>query len=300
MTIRTVAILSPGEMGHAVGRVLREHGLRVTTCLANRSNHTAARAAGAGIKSIDTYETLVQESDIVLSILVPSEARACAEGVAKAMQATGVHPLFVECNAIAPQSVRAIDAILGASGASVVDAGIIGGPPAPGRAGPRFYASGAAAGEFALLARYGLDVRTLGAEIGQASGFKMCYAALTKGLTALTCELLIAAEKLGLAGSLHEELAASQSALLQWTEHQIPSMPAKAHRWVGEMEEIGATFAQLGLPPTILLGAAELYHEVAMRYESLRGLEQGEALHTAVDVTRWLAEDRTPAARQAL
>ena len=33
MDINTVAILSPGDMGHAVGQLLREHELQVVTCL---------------------------------------------------------------------------------------------------------------------------------------------------------------------------------------------------------------------------------------------------------------------------
>ena len=40
MTIEVVGIMSPGDMGHAVGRVLIEHGLRVLTCLEGRSKRT--------------------------------------------------------------------------------------------------------------------------------------------------------------------------------------------------------------------------------------------------------------------
>ena len=36
-TVKTVAILSPGDMGSNVGRALRENGLDVITCLTERS-----------------------------------------------------------------------------------------------------------------------------------------------------------------------------------------------------------------------------------------------------------------------
>jgi len=36
-------------------------------------------------------------------------------------------------------------------------------------------------------------------------------------------------------------------------------MPRRARRWVGEMEEIAATFEALGLTPRILEGAADIY-----------------------------------------
>lgn len=40
MNLHTVGLLSPGDMGHAVGRMLVEHGLRVLTCLEGRSART--------------------------------------------------------------------------------------------------------------------------------------------------------------------------------------------------------------------------------------------------------------------
>lgn len=263
MPIRTVAVMSPGDMGHAVGRLLGEHGLRVVTCLRGRSPRTAALAAAAGIADLPDEAALVGEADLLLAILVPAQAVALAERIADAVRAAGRGLLYVDANAVAPQTARRIAAILGAAGARIVDAGIIGGPPLPGRPGPRFYASGAAAEEFARLGEYGLDVRVIGAEVGQASGLKMCYAALTKGLTALGVELLVAGRALGLEGPLRAELEASQPELLAWVGRQAPGMPPKSERWVGEMEEIAATFAALGLTPRLLEGAADLYRAVA-------------------------------------
>jgi hypothetical protein len=91
----------------------------------------------------------------------------------------------------------------------------------------------------------------------------MCYAALTKGLTALGTELMVTAHQLGLDEPLHAELEHSQQALLSWLTRSIPTMPPKAHRWVGEMEEIAATFSALGLTPRMLEGAADMYRFVA-------------------------------------
>jgi 3-hydroxyisobutyrate dehydrogenase-like beta-hydroxyacid dehydrogenase len=280
-------------MGHAVGWLLRAHGLRVITNLAGRSARTRALAARAGIEDVGDDHRLVREADVLLSVLPPAQALPLAERVAAALKATGTDLLFVECNAIAPQTVQRIAATATAAGAQCVDAGIIGGPPrlagldrpapppappdpqasgativapapaAQGRVvGPRFYASGEAAPQFARLRDYGLDVRVIGTAIGQASGLKMCYAALTKGLTALATELLVAAERMGLSAALRAELEASQRTVLEWIERSVPGMPPKAYRWVGEMEEIAATFGTLGLTPRILEGAADLYRLV--------------------------------------
>jgi hypothetical protein len=195
-------------------------------------------------------------------VLVPARALDLAREVAGAIRATGAAPLYVDCNAIAPRTVRQIGETILSAGGRFADAGIIGPPPRrPGQT--RFYTSGPGAAEFAALAAFGLDVRVIEGEIGAASGLKMCYGALTKGLQALGTELLVAAERMGLGAVLRAEQRESIPDVLGWLERGMPTMPPKAHRWVGEMEEIAACFADVGLTPRILLGAADIYRFVA-------------------------------------
>lgn len=257
----TVAIISPGDMGHVVGKVLIDHGLRVITTLQGRSARTRQLAGQAGIVDVGSMAAVVQQADLILSILVPSQAVATAQVVAEALTTTGCTPLYVDCNAIAPQTARTIGQIITSSGSRYVDAGIIG--PPPHKAGTtRFYAAGPEVATFAQLNDFGLTVIALGPEIGQASAFKMCYAALTKGLTALGTELLTAAEAFGISQPLAQEFRHSQELLYKQLQQALPGMPAKAHRWIGEMEEIAQTFGAIGLTPQILAGAADLYRFV--------------------------------------
>ena len=138
---------------------------------------------------------------------------------------------------VAPQTARNIEQIITATGNCCIDAGIIGPPPT--REGvTRFYASGKDVATFAELNKYGLDVRLVGDEVGQASGFKMCYASLTKGRYAIALEQLIAAQKMGLYDALIAEMAMSQVPMLEDMQRMLPGVPAKAGRWIGEMEEI--------------------------------------------------------------
>lgn len=173
------------------------------------------------------------------------------------MRATGASPLYVDCNAIAPKTVRAVAETIQSAGGRVADVGIVG--PPPRKPGTKFYVSGPGANEFSELGDYGLDVRILGDEIGQASALKMCYGALTKGLQALATELLVAAELAGVADALRAEQQESMAEVYGWLEGNMPIMPPKAYRWVGEMEEISSFFADLGMTPDILQGAAEMY-----------------------------------------
>ncbi len=258
----TVGILSPGDMGHTVGDVLRQNGLRVVTCLEGRSPRTRELTRKADIVDLPTYQTLITEADLILSIMVPAQATSAAETVAEASQKVRTDLTYVDCNAIAPQTVRKIGETITSTGSNFVDASIIGPPPRT-HGLTRFYASGPEITSFLELKEHGLDVRPLGDEIGLASAIKMCYASLTKGLTALCTELLTAAELLGVSDALADEFQLSQSALYERMERGLPGMPTKAKRWIGEMEEISNTFAHVGLTPNILTGAADMYQLVS-------------------------------------
>ena len=275
--MNTVAILSPGDMGHAVGQLLLEHELRVVTCLAGRSARTRALSEKAGIVELPSLEETVSQADVILSITVSEVVPDVCRMVAGAMLATGAKPLFGECNAVAPQQVRRVEPIITAAGGRFVDASIIGGPPRNGSS-PRLYASGPHAAEFEGLREFGLDVRNIGPDIGQASGIKMCYAAMTKGSSALYTQLLVAAEAMGLLEPLKAEFRSGQAQILERMERSLSGVPARSRRWVSEMEEIAATFQHLGLTPLLFQGVADMYRYVG---NTPLGEETPEARDTA-------------------
>jgi len=263
MTIKAVGILSPGEMGSGVGTVLHQHGLRVMTCLAGRGPESRERAARAGFEDMADLEALVRTCDVLLSILPPSVAGAVADQVAAALTATGSDLLYVDCNAIAPNTASGIFRTVTAAGGRFADAGIIGPPPT--RPGNRIFTSGPGSTEFAAaLGGFGLDIRILDGEVGQASGLKMCYAAMTKGVQALGAELLTAARLLGVEDTLlaEQSVGGDVAAVRSFVERALPTMPPKAYRWIGEMEEIARCFEDLGLPGRLMLGAADVYTNV--------------------------------------
>lgn len=253
----TVGISSPGEMGHAVARVLVDNGLPVIACLDGRSERSRERAASAGIEAVPTLAEVARRADLFLSILPPAHAREMARQVA----AAGEPITYVDCNAVSPATAAAIGATAEAAGLTFIDAGIVGPPPLK-EGTTRFYASGARVEEFAELSRYGLDVRVVGGEIGQASGLKMCYASQTKGRYAIFIESLVAARRLGCYDLLVEELKMSQAATLADTEKSVPNIPSKAGRWIAEMEEIAATFAEAGMTDRIFQGVADMYRAI--------------------------------------
>ena len=262
LKLRTVGIMSPGDMGSAVGQVLAGHGLRVIAALGGRSARTRALAAEAGIADVGSLENLVREADLILSILVPDAAVEAAQQVAEAMKNTGAKPLYADCNSIALQSARKIDGLLQAVGTPFAEASIIGSPPrVPNKT--RIYTSGPHAQEFAQLNQFGLVVRDLGPEPGKAKAIKICYSTVTKGTQALLTGSFVLGSRLGIFDVLVSELETSQKAMLKFAQDGLQQMAPKAHRWVGEMNELAATYQALGLTPEMLAGAADMYRDVS-------------------------------------
>jgi len=274
MTFQTVAILAPGDMGHAVGAVLRQGGLRVITNLAGRSTRTAQLAKAAGIEPVADDTTLIRSADILLSIVPPAEALGIARRAAAALRAAPSPLVYVDCNAISPRTTCEVGDIVGAAGAVFVDGGIIGPPPKPGDGKTRLYVSGAEAARVAALARPGIDIRAVEGGPGAASAVKMCYASLTKGMMALATQAFVSAEALGVSGVLRAEMAVSRADVLADIERNLPRVAPKAYRWVAEMEEIASTFADAGFSPQIFDGIARVYRVVA---DSPLGRETPEA-----------------------
>lgn len=274
MAVQTVAILAPGDMGHAVGAVLRHGGLRVITNLAGRSQRTAQLAKAAGIEPVADDAALVQAADVLFSIVPPAEAPGLARRIAAALRGAASPLVYVDCNAIAPHTACEIGNIVAAAGAVFVDGGIIGPPPKIGGTTTRLYVSGPETGQVVPLARPGLDIRAVEGAPGAASALKMCYASMTKGMMALATQALVSAETLGVSQALRAEMALSRAEVLSDIERNLPRVPPKAYRWVGEMEEIAATFADAGFTPQVFEGAARIFRMVA---DSPLGRETPEA-----------------------
>lgn len=260
-----VGIVSPGDMGCRMARALMQGGVAVRASLAGRSERTRALAREAGIADSGTLADLMRASDIVLSIVVPEQAVAAARDVARAMGESGRRPVYVDCNAIAPATAREIDGIVG----GIVDACILG----TGRTGiMRLFVSGAP-----LAALPGVTLVPVDGPVGAASALKMCWSATSKGLQALWMESLVAARMLGVEEPYRRELASRVSEF----EPQLKRLPAVAHRFAGEMEQVARTFSDAGLPPDMLDGAVEVFRLVA---SSPIGSERPETLDRSRDV----------------
>lgn len=259
----TVAVIGTGDMGSAVGGALVRAGYRVVTAGDGRSAQSLALALKAGIEDLRALEAAVAGASLVLSIVPPAAATTFAASAAAAMLNVGAQPAFVDCNAVAPATVRAIENALRKTGAPFVDVGIVGRGPAPRAERTRFYVSGAARAAVLELDCPELALVDLGDEVGTASAMKMAYSALNKGTDALFAAVLIAAERLGVRPALMQELELSQGEALARMHARVPFLGATAQRFVPEMAEIARTFETAGVTPAFHEGAEWLYSLVA-------------------------------------
>ncbi len=264
MTIKTIGIQSPGDMGHAIGRVLGAAGYQIVSALENRSPRTINLAESSGIKNVGSVTNLLHSADVILSIMRPDKALSFIDELISSKESARSHlPTLVDLNAISPTTGRVAAEKATAAGFDFIDGGIIGGPPRPPtNKSPRLYISGPQAKKILTLNDTGLDFRILGNQVGSASAIKMCYAALTKGLTAIGIQSMVTAHIEGVADSLLKELGFSQPNLLKHLEKGLPDMCPKAYRWIGEMEEISKTHLDCNLPSEMFIGAAEIYRLV--------------------------------------
>jgi hypothetical protein len=249
---QTVGILHPGATGAAVAAACVADTI---WCSYERSSATADRAASAGLTAVPTLDELVERSSVILSVCPP----ASAVNVADAVAALGFNGVYVDANAVAPQTARKIDDRF----ESFVDAGIIGLPPT--RAGmARLYLSDAKANEVAALwAGSMLDARVIDGGAGAASALKLAFATWTKASAAMLVTVRAFAASEEVEEALLAEWAISQPGTAERSEATAPGVAPKAWRFVGEMAEIGAAMAAHDLPTGFATAAGDVYARLA-------------------------------------
>ncbi|MCY3640722.1 MAG: DUF1932 domain-containing protein [Gammaproteobacteria bacterium] len=251
-----IGLLHPGAMGVTVGVALAESGHQVHWCSEGRGAATLRRAASAGFGDRQTLPNLVRAVDGIICVCPPEAALEVAANVER----SGFSGLYVDANAVSPDTGARLAALLGES---YVDGGIVG-PPARSPDSTRLFLSGPHAAEAAGWFSAGfMETVVLGERAGAAKALKMCYAAYTKGASALLLAIRALAEVEGVTDALLAEWSRSQPGLAERSERAAQAVSPKAWRFSGEMLEIAATFGAAGLPGGFHGAAADVYQRMA-------------------------------------
>jgi len=274
-------------MGAGIGAALKAGGHDVVTCLAGRGAETRARAERVGFRDLGDLDAVVSEADIVLSILPPASALPLAREVADAMARTGARPVYLDANAVSPQTAEQIAVVIAAAGAPFIDGGIVGMAPGKGAKPTRLYVSGDDVTPAAALAVDGILVKPLDGGVGRASALKMLYAGINKARFSLFALVATAAEAMGLQAALAEEMQYSQAETWAYMQAMIPRLPADSERWAPELEEIGRTMQAAGLSGDMHFGAAwilELMARTPLAAETRETIDTSRGLEDTLQV----------------
>ncbi|TVY41650.1 hypothetical protein LOCC1_G005890 [Lachnellula occidentalis] len=294
--LATVAILSIGEMGMGIAKLLVAHNYRVVTNLEGRSWGTT-KTPTRELKrhpSKPSPPTSPSSQNPTTSYLSSPTRRSLNRNPHQHRLQQPTKPqenplYFLDLNAISPRSARSIAEIFSTNAPAItfLDGCIIGNAPSqkptptPNTTEARHHPktsltwskpsipiSGSIASvpaSFAHLSEI-LNFKHISDDVGMASGLKCCFATMTKGFTALCIQAFTTASNLGVLPILMEEMEAKFPALLKTAERGVTSMPPKAYRWVKEMEEISAAHEEDGGFESAGKG---LFNEVAKVYESV-------------------------------
>ncbi len=279
----TVLLLHPGLMGASIGKSLRMAGPDAPVMWVSelRSSETHARAEAADLTAVPNLAAGIEMASVVISVCPP----AAAVEQAATVKALGFDGIYVDMNAIAPATTRAIAGDFD----HFVDGGIVG-PPVKSAGTTRLYLSGDGASQVgALFDGSWLEVRVVGGGVGAASALKMSFAAWTKGTSALLLAIRALADVEGVTEALMAEWETSMPELVARSERTPAVVGPKAWRFEAEMEEIADTFAAADLPDGFHRAAAEIYGRLA----SLKGRPHGgDESPTIEDVVALLLSDR--------
>lgn len=112
-------MLSIGDMGMAIAKLLLAHGYEVLTVSSGRSQSTIDRIRAAKITDVASDDDLLAQADIILSIVPPRDALATAKRVADACKSAAKQRkdrkrtdssdvIYIDLNAISPRTVAKI------------------------------------------------------------------------------------------------------------------------------------------------------------------------------------------------
>ena len=275
-----IGILHPGEMGVSIAVSASNDNNQVYWVSMGRSEKTRIRAEKHNLINTDTLSQLCQESEIIFSVCPPHAAEDVARGVIE----SGFKGYYLDGNAISPKRAIRLGQMMDASGIQFIDGGIIGGPTRTPKETWLYMSGKDAEAIKGCFANGPLETKIIGEEIGKASALKMCYAAYSKGTTALLAAILAVSESLDVRDELYEQWALDNADFVTQAEGRTTRVTSKAWRFEGEMYEIASTFQEAGLPNGFHKAAAEVYRRMS-------GFKNAQEIPVLDDILRALRKE---------
>jgi 3-hydroxyisobutyrate dehydrogenase-like beta-hydroxyacid dehydrogenase len=240
----SVAVLGLGEAGSAIAADLVAAGARVRA-------YDPVAGDVEGVERAASEREAVRGADIVVSANAAAVAVEVARAAAPGLQAGQI---YADVNTAAPALKREVAAAV--EPAAFADVGLLGPVPGHGIRTPALV-SGPGAQRFAeLLGPLGMPVTEVGPDPGDAAARKLARSVFMKGLAAAVGESLAAAEAVGCAewlrDDLEQTLARADAGLVG---RLIDGSRKHAVRRTEEMAAASAMLEELGVEPRVARAA---------------------------------------------
>lgn len=262
-----IAIIGLGEVGRCYAKPLHEAGFELLLCEARPSPAAQALATQWGLPIHDKPGPWLASADWILSCVTGAQALAVVEQVlAFARAGAGLADLTTAGPEVKRQAAR----VAGECSVRYVDTAIMGAISLNWVRTPLLAAGQGADKLKALLEQAGARVQVIqDGAAGDAISLKILRSVFTKGMEALSVELLTSAEKQGVREKLYEQLSdIDQTPLRSFIDMLVRTHVVHARRRAHEVHDAGNELADQGLASLVLPGVEQRFRDTASKLET--------------------------------
>jgi len=272
----SVGFIGFGEAGSAIAKGLRGEGItQMSLCHLRKDDPrrvawVKAQAKESGVQYRESVPEVVDSAQVIFSVVSLDGAVAAAE---KALGALKSGKTYLDLTSSFPEDMKAIAKMIEPTGAKFVDGAMMAALPQH-RHKVLTYVAGPHAAETAeWLNAWGMNLKVVGDQPGQASAIKLLLSVGTKGFESVLVEMLLASHHYGVEHHVLSALNEFFKKGLDSAIHRLVGSDAvHAGRRVKEMESSVKLLESLGVEPLMSratvqrlrwsasLGLAEHFH----------------------------------------
>lgn len=257
-----IAIIGIGEVGRCYARALHAAGMEVLLCEASPSGAAQELATQLSQPLRRVPGPWLDSVGWVISCVTGMHALDVGTACVPHMH-RNAH--FVDMTTASPSTKRQAAQIADAAGVRYVDVAIMGAITLHWERTPLLASGDGALGFQDLLAASGGRVQVIaGGQVGDAISLKILRSIFTKGMEALTVELLISAERQGLREKLYDQLRdIDESPLRDFMDMLVRTHVVHAARRAHEVHDAQAEMQSRGMKSVVLPGVEQRFLDTA-------------------------------------
>nr|WP_315464949.1 NAD(P)-binding domain-containing protein [uncultured Rhodoferax sp.] len=262
-----IAIIGLGEVGQAYARALQAAGHTLQLCNARAGAAAQSAADALGLPLHLAPGAWLGTCDWVLLCVTGS---AAPQVLAQCAPWVPARTTMCDMTTASPQTKRASAALAREQGLQYLDVAIMGAVALGGHTTPLLVAGDGAAAFQVWMQGAGGKVRVIdGGAAGDAMALKILRSTFTKGLEALSVELLMAAERQGVRDKLYAQLQdIDDTPLRAFIDMLVRTHVVHAKRRALEVQEAAGEMAHQGIPSLVLPGVGQRFHKTVAGLEA--------------------------------